>query len=233
MSLRKIIFLLFFYSLFQQVYSQFVSASIGASIPSGSYGSKDINNSSAAFALSGLIYQVSFANKPKDYFMGISALIRHQSNDLDSKGFANGLAIKYPGIVWTANSTAWNSNFFMIGTYSPFLLDSGRTSIYFKFMFGAASCTLPEISISGQQGSAGYWKKTSGSTSVSAAYLIGIGFKYNLNYHLCLLVDIDYLGTKPEFKNVKSYDSNSIERITTLSQSISTYNVGIGIGIKL
>lgn len=217
------IFLLFIlqHTCFSQESAGHIAITVGASVPIGDYASKDVYSEPAGFAKIGYKYDVGIAYKPESFFIGLSALIRGQSNALDVNAIADGFSKRFPGSTYTVNSAPWKVNSFMIGTYSPFKIGStGKTSIYLKFMLGASACTMPQITMIQQLNGVSTTIKGAGATAVSAAYLFGGGIKYNMNEIICLLIDFDYLGTKPEFKS-------------TNTQSITTLNFSAGIGFRL
>ena len=229
------IFFLFDCLTFAQTTGGYAALSFGASIPKGDFASKNINQDPTAFATAGTKFELSIVYRPKTYFMGIAALLRNQVNPIDTRTMEIQFEQNYPGSSWNIKSDPWKVNLFMIGGYSPFPLgDSSRVSANFKFMIGAASCLLPEINATGnQKGTITYLKGVS-ATTISAAFLIGAGMKFNINSIICMLLDIDYLGTKPEFRSIVPTNNPGAAPLTrTLSQSISTFNVGVGIGFRL
>jgi hypothetical protein len=225
----KIFFLILLFSISKYAaFSQFIGITGGVALPSGSFGSKNISAGTSAFALPGPMYQLMFAYKPQNYFIGFSASARGQSNAVDVHSMNSQMAAG-----WTAKSGSWKTNYFMIGTYSPFLSNSGRGGFHLKFMIGAASSNMPEITLSGEQNGVPYWKKRGASSALSVAYLMNVGFKYNLSERLCLLFNFDYIGTSPQFKNITYSDSNNMIGPHDLTQNINNYNFSAGVGIKL
>jgi len=208
-----------------------VSFSIGPSFPSGDFGSKDANNASAGFATTGVVLDLSFAYKLGNN-LGFTGMLRGQANSIDNNTFASELSRQIGGS-WTVESKPWSLGGLMAGLYGSFPL-SEKVAIDTRAMLGFLNAASPEINISldGSGGSA--WVKQSSVTASSLSYLIGGGFKFDVGDKTCLLLNIDYLHSKPEFKNVTTTSSNGGAPIqSTYSLKMESVNIGFGIGLRL
>ncbi len=67
----------------------FIGISLGPSIPLGDLASKNPNNSAAGFANTGAIFDISFAHKLGGGNLGITAILRGQSNPTDAQAMAD------------------------------------------------------------------------------------------------------------------------------------------------
>lgn len=209
----------------------YIAISLGPSIPIGDFSSKNANNESAGWAQTGAIIDFSFAYKFGKNF-GISVLLRGQANGIDNNALASELT-KQAGGSWTVNSKAWSIGGFMFGGYGSFPI-SDKVSFDSRAMIGFLSSTSPELNITLNGSGGAGWIKQSSVTATSFSYLIGGGFKFDVGRKICLLANLDYLGSKPEFRDVEITSSNGgAPEKNTYSQSFGTINFGIGIGYRL
>lgn len=209
----------------------YVAISIGPSIPIGDFASKDGKNDSAGFAKTGAIFDISFVYKLGKN-LGISALLRGQSNSVDNSAFANELS-KQVGGSWTVDSESWKIGGLMLGGYGSYPISS-KVSFDLKAMIGFLRASSPElfVTLNGSGGAA--WVKQESKSATSFSYLVSTGFKFDVGKKIYLLTNLDYLGSKPEFKNVTTTNSSGGNSTTgTLSQNFGTLNLGIGIGLKI
>lgn len=209
----------------------YIAISLGSSAPTGDFASKDPDNNSAGFATSGAIFDISFGYKFGKNF-GIAALLRGQANGTDAQAIADEISKQNPGISGTVESGTWGIGVYMVGGYGSFPI-SEKVSFESRIMFGFLSATSPDINVNltGLGGSA--WVKQKSASSSAFAHLIGVGFKYDAGRRICLLANFDYLGAKPEFRNVETTTSLGTSEKNTYSQSFGTINFGIGIGYRL
>jgi hypothetical protein len=209
----------------------YVAISIGPSIPVGDFASTDANSESSGFARPGAIFDISFAYKLGKNF-GIAALLRGQANRVDTEAFENELN-RRTGSRWTADSESWTTGGLLFGGYGSFPV-SPKTSFETKALIGFLNATSPElyVTLNGSGGTG--WVRQSSETATAFSYLLGAGFKFDAGKKICLLVSVDYLGSKPEFSDVTITSSNGgAAQKTTISQSIGTINFGFGVGYKL
>lgn len=215
-------------------YSQdkgYIGVSFGPSIPIGDFASRDASNKSAGWATTGAIFDITFAYKLGTNF-GLTGMLRGQANGLDNDAFANELA-KQSGGNWTVNSKAWSIGGLMFGGYGSFPI-SDKVSFDTRALIGFLSATSPEFNITlNGSGGAGWIKQSSVSAS-SFSYLIGCGFKFDVANKICLLANLDYLGSKPEFRDVEVTSSvGGAPQKSTFSQGFGSINFGVGIGLRL
>lgn len=209
----------------------YIAISVGPSIPIGDFASKNGNNSSAGWATSGAIFDISFAYKLGQKF-GLSGLLRGQTNSIDNSALASEF-VKQNGGSWTVSSKAWTLGGFMFGAYGSLPI-SDKVSFDTRAMIGFLNATSPEINttLNGTGGAA--WLKQSSVSAISFSYLIGGGFKFNVNDKICLLANIDYFGAKPEFIDVEITSSaGGAPQKSTFSQGFGAINFGFGIGLRL
>lgn len=215
-------------------YSQnkgYVSISIGPSIPIGDFASKDVNNNSAGFAKTGAVLDISFAYKLGKN-LGVCAMLRGQADNFDNAAFGNVLAIQ-TGVNWSVKSNPWSIGGLMFGANASYPINK-KISFESKAMIGFLRVASPEINttISGTGGA--NWVKQNSVVSTSFSYLLCGGFKFDIGKKTCLLTNLDYLVSKPEFRNVEVTSSNGgAPQLSTFRQSIQTINFSIGVGLLL
>lgn len=235
--MKKISFtLIAFLTIALQSYSQnskgYIGISLGRSIPMGDLSSKDADNAAAGWANTGAIFDISFAYKLGAGNFGLTALLRGQYNPTNAQSLADELAKRYPGINWTVESGGWGIGGLMFGGYGSFPI-SEKFSFDTKAMIGFLNASSPEITLTARGPNGIAWAKQSSASASSFSYLIGAGFKYDLGSKLCLLTNLDYLGSKPEFSGVETTASDGSRTTDTWSQSFGTLNFSIGIALKL
>ena len=212
-----------------------VGISIGSSIPIGNFGSMDTHNSSAGLAKTGPIFDVSFVYKFNQN-IGISALMRGQSNGVNPQVMADGLAASLPsgsGAV-TVKASGWSAAYYMAGYYGAFPITE-KLSFESRAMIGFANATSPMINMNVKSSSSTVEVDQSSKNGFAVSYLLGVGFKMNVGAkRMYLAANFDYTGAKPEFRNVPIHTTGSTSAIiastTTFSQSFESMNIGFGIG---
>jgi len=209
----------------------YIAISLGPSIPIGDFASKDANNNSAGWATTGAIFDISFAYKLGRNF-GLSALLRGQANGIDNDAFASELA-KQAGGNWTVDSKAWSIGGLMFGAYGSFPI-SDKVSFDTRAMIGFLNATSPELNVTLNGSGGAAWVKQSSVSATSFSYLIGGGFKFDVGHKICLIANLDYLGAKPEFRDVEVTSSaGGAPNKSTFSQGFGAINFGFGIGLRL
>lgn len=209
----------------------YIGVILGPSIPIGDFASVNPDNESAGFAETGTLFELSFGYKIGENF-GIAALIRGQSNSIDVQAMADDLSKAESSLKGTIKSEPWSAAAFMIGGYGSFPI-SEKFHFESKIMIGSLFGDSPEINISLTEPINNAWIKQEEADASAFAFLVGVGFKYDVGNRVCLLANLDYLGAKPEFSNVETSASFTATETNTFSQSFNTINFGIGIGFRL
>jgi hypothetical protein len=215
------------------VYSQdkgYIAVSLGPSIPTGDFASKDMDNNSAGFAKTGAIFDISFRYKLKNNF-GVTAILRGQANQLDAQAIADEMSNKF-GISGTVKTNSWGIGGLLVGGYSTIPV-AKQLTFESRLMIGFVTASSPDISINFNIMSESGWVKQNTVTSSAFAYLAGVGLKYDAGKRVCLLANIDYLGAKPKFKDVETAFSDGTLEKDTFTQQFGSVNVGVGIGYRL
>jgi hypothetical protein len=209
----------------------YIGISSGPSFPIGDLSSKDSDNASAGWANTGGIFDISFAYKLGNGNFGITALLRGQVNPFDAQAYANELANQLSGVVWSVDSKAWGIGGLMAGGFGSFPV-SKKVNFDARAMIGFLTAVSPEITITAIGAGGAAWARQNSATSTSFAYLIGAGFSFDLGNNLQLLSNLDYLGSKPEFRNVETISSDGSRFTDTWSQSMGAINLSVGVGFR-
>jgi len=210
----------------------YIGVSIGPSIPTGDFASKDMNNEAAGFAKTGAIFDITFAYKLNKNF-GVTALLRGQANKLDAKAISNEMYKQLPSEVSSSVSTSsWGVGGLLIGGYSTVPV-AKQLSFESRLMLGFISATSPDVTINLSGFGETAWVKQSSTTSTALAYLAGVGLKYDAGKRVCVLLNVDYLGSNPKFDNVETTSSDGEMSKDSYSQAFGTVNFGFGIGYRL
>jgi len=205
----------------------YVSLNLGPSIPIGDFGSSAINNEHAGLAKTGFFADLSFGYKLGEN-IGIGATLRSQSNAYDADAVISFYQLLDPSLEFRDNSGPWTCSGLLGGLYGSFPI-KGITSFDFRGFIGFMSCKTPELDM--VITSMGFTESLNvpSSSSTAFAYLLGVGLKIDVGDKVCLNTGIDLVGTSPEFK-MESYGTGQVQKFT---QSISTINIGFGVGLRL
>ena len=206
-----------------------VGISLGPSIPIGDLSSKDYDNASAGWANTGGIFDISFAYKLGKGNFGITALLRGQANPYDAQAYANELANQLSGVVWTVDTKAWGIGGLLVGGFGSVPI-SPKTNFESRAMIGFLTAVSPEITVTAIGTGGAAWARQSSATATSFAYMIGAGFSLDLGNNMFLLSNLDYLGSKPEFRDVETISSDGTRLVDTWSQGMGAINLSVGIG---
>jgi hypothetical protein len=210
----------------------YVGISIGSSTPLGDLSSKDLDNDAAGFADAGAVVDISFAYKLGEGNFGVAGVIRGQANPLDVQAIVDEFAKEVPGVNWSLESDGWGIGGLMVGGYGAFPI-SEKTSFEARALIGFLTTSSPEMTVTGSVPGAAIWVKQATASASSFSFNLGAGFRFNLGEKVCLLTSMDYLGSNPEFSNVVTTSSDGDRTTDTWSQSMGTFNVSLGIGVRL
>ena len=223
---------LIFFSIYSYSQSKgYVAISVGPSIPIGDFASKNMANPSAGLSNTGAIFDISFAYKLGTQF-GISALLRGQANPTDAQLIANELAKEDPLTYWTVESKTWGVGGLLFGGYGSFPV-SEKINFDARGLIGFVNASSPEINITGTKQGKSIWAKQGIVSTNAFSYLIGAGFTFDIGSKICLMINMDYMGTKPEFNNIEIISSIGHKNTLSMKQNIETLNIGFGIGLKI
>ncbi len=211
----------------------YIAFSLGAALPTGEFGSVSSSDKYAGYALTGGLGDLSLGYKLGKNF-GISGLIRGQVNETDEYGIAYALAKKTPvGVTVGVISGDWSVRSFLAGAYGSFPINE-KLSFESRLMGGLVSASSASINTV-FVGPGGSFTMQQNSVSATAfGFLIGAGLKLNVGSNICLLANIDYFETTPEFTSVVTTNlgSSGTSDIYRFSQPMNTFNFSV-VGYRL
>jgi hypothetical protein len=194
----------------------------------GDFASKDIDNQSAGFASSGAIFDINFTYMVNNNW-GFTASLRGQSNPFDDDAYETALENDNPGTTWTINSEPWGIGGLLIGGVKQ--MPISENSIFeVKAMFGFLRAVFPNVEWSGKQGIFEPKGKIHSTTASALSGLVGVGFRYNITSVLALTANLDYLGARPEFRDVETVTNYNTVQRETFRQKFGAINFGVGLG---
>jgi hypothetical protein len=212
----------------------YIGFAFGPSFPIGEFGSSDINDSLAGLAGTGAVFELNFGYRLGKNF-GIAATLRGQSNTVDKTAITNAFTILFFGGI-SANIEAdnWSSGAYLAGLYTTVPTSStNKISFDARLLIGIANVTSPKIKITITDMISSAWSEQSSSSASAFGILIGAGLRFNVSEKIAILTNADFFTTNPEFKNVKITTSAGDITYNNLSQTITTFNLSAGIGLRL
>ncbi len=209
----------------------YIGLSLGFSTPTGDFVSKNIDNDAAGFANSGVNFNLSFAYKLKGNF-GITAMLHSQAHSIDAQAFVDDVAKENPGTVWSLESGSWSISGLMVGGYGSFPI-SEKVSFDTRLMMGFLTAKAPTFRLSTPILGTEFWVEQDAGSASSFAYLLGAGFKFDLGNKVSLLTNLDYIGSNPEFNDVKITDSLGGKDTNSFKQSMGSVNLSVGIALRI
>ena len=209
----------------------YIGIAFGPSIPIGDFASKNFKNDQAGLARVGLHLDINFAYKLGKN-LGISVLLRGQNNGFDDYTYMNEWN-KQIGGSWKMNSSPWSIEGFMFGGNGSYPF-AEKFSFESRVLIGFLNAKSPELNIT-QNGSGGAsWLNQSSESTYAFSYILGAGFKFDVSKKICLLFNIDYLKSKPEFRDVEvTSNFGGAPEKNTYSQIYETINLSFGLGLRL
>ncbi len=217
----------------------FLAISLGPSIPTGQFASKDFNSSTySGFAKTGAIFDISFGYTFTNGW-GLTALARGQANTVDAQAYASGLMTQFAIDGYTVTSESWMTSGYLIGGYrsSPI---SERLFFDFRAMLGVMLSRLPATTIEGRDGFEAFEVSRQETNASGFATLLGVGLKYNVGRRSSLLFNVDYWGGKVDFSGFPVTTITSAFGIITdsstslgsIETNLNTLNLAIGYGFR-
>lgn len=244
-SVMKCLVLLFllFSCQVQYLFAQYESRkayagfSIGPSLASGDFASNLITKETSGFARDGVMLNLNFAYRIASNF-GVTAMILVQVNPFDDQALLDGLVKNYnhpgnPQVYTAVDADAWGLSGINAGGFASIPLGSnGKMILEPRAMVSLLTAISPRIKISARSGNAsGYVEQQTGA-GAAFGFSIGGGFRFNLSDRTALLLNADYLKTKPKFIDVEYRYSDGTVDYDSFEQKIEAVNIGIGFAIR-
>ncbi len=220
----------------------YIAITGGLNVPLGAFANTGTKNN-AGFAKTGFSAGVSFARVLWKN-MGVAAMYRFQNNTINNTSLTNQkTASQFPDSAWSVVTTPWKVNILMAGYYYSYPLDKAkRICVDVKLMLGGVRTYSSGYTLTTPLGSSLLSITQPVSIANSFGYCVGLGFKFNVTDDVYLLLHADYMQSKPEFKDVSIVSTmsgtpiiglNGGVTIQNIEQKISTFNLSLGIGVKI
>lgn len=202
----------------------------GAAVPTGGFGSKSISDSSAGFAKVGLMGGLSITNWVSTS-VGVSGMYLPFANNVDAQSMAKQANAKYPPYTWTVVADNWRANAFIVGPTARFIVEGGE--VHASALIGIASATSPEMFLTGTRGGYTNTAKIASSNASAFCFAAMLGFKKDLKFNLCFLLNAGFVHTRPQFIDVNTSYTSGNGTVSNFYQDISAFTFSIGLGYRL
>ncbi len=206
----------------------FAGISIGASMPTGDFGSNDLSNDKAGLAKTGLSLNLSYGYHFSKNFGGI-LMAKGNFNAIDMDTFRQQFSVPTgSGASYSIGTGSYKSGAVLAGMFAnvPITGDE-KFSFEVRALAGYQNSTIPKINASMYIPSIGTLDLSQESfSSGSFAYVLGAGFKYKVGNNLDLKLNGDYNGANPSFEVI---DGNNMKQ--SYKQPWNTVDVTLGLTI--
>lgn len=216
----------------------YIGLSFGAAAPIGDYGSKDTYKEEAGLAKTGTNLDLSFGYRFGKYY-GIAATAKVFRNAFDTDVVLDELEHSLADEIVSVKVKAdpWKASTLLIGGYGSFPISKS-----FRFetraLVGLVRVTSPErrMDVTFFDNfliQPVYWAAEESANATTFAYLLGAGIKWDVLRRICLLANLEYFSSKPEFVRVKSHNSHGDRDYFTFSNKVAVVNANFGVGFRL
>ena len=215
----------------------YVAIHLGSSSPTGDFGSDNFDNSEAAFARGGAVFDISFGYKLKPNW-GLTAVWRGQANVFDAATYAQSMA-NYLGAGYVSVSrTPYTLGGVLGGIYGSYPTKY-KFIIEPRLLLGFSTATLPGMTTMAYNDAGTKlvtWVQQDAST-LTYSYIIGVGSRVDLSDRLCLFLNLDYYAARANWYNVQEVSighatGTSETNYYDFSHKFSTVNLNAGLGFK-
>jgi hypothetical protein len=219
-----------------------ISINIGASQPTGDFGSTDFDKSEAAYATEGVVFDISFCYKLNPKF-GVIGIWRGQANRLNLSDYAQDLANYFGSGNPTGStsvsveSSAYSLGGIMAGLFGSFPI-TDKLSFVPRTLIGFSTATMPEMTTKSYYNGIHLTTFTKErAETVTFSYIIGAGVKLDASSTICLIFNLDYYSAKANWQDVSVIGIGHVTATTDVKQydykyTFSTFNITGGLGFK-
>ncbi|MCC7296955.1 MAG: hypothetical protein IT244_01375 [Bacteroidia bacterium] len=215
----------------------YVAIHLGSSNPTGDYGSDNFDNSEAAFAKGGAVFDISFGYKLLPN-LGLTAVWRGQANSFDAATYAQSME-NYLGAGYVSvQRSPYSIGGIMAGVYGSYPTKY-KLIIEPRVLCGISTATLPALNTMAYNHAGTKlvtWSQEE-ATTIAFSYIIGAGSRVDLSKKFCLFLNLDYYAARANWYNVQeiSYGhatGTSETNFYNFSHKFSTVNFSGGFGFK-
>lgn len=206
---------------------------LGPSIPIGDFGIKNANDEKAGLAAVGFQLDLGYQYKFSKY-VGAIAMLKGRIHGLAKEALNYSLPTGSGGSL-SVDATTWKTGAVLAGLtqYIP-LIKNDLFTIEFREAAGLQITASPEVdakfnipgveSVNANQPS---------ESATSFAYVLGLGFHYQLNSHLGLKIYGDFNNSNVKFEDISVLIGSSTPVVRPNTQKTGTIDVGVGLTIGL
>ena len=232
--MKNLIILISLFFAFNTVYSQnfpfenfYIGISGGPSIPMSDFGSDDVNNSAAGFAVLGSKFEINAGLRLFNILdLSVMSFVNTNGTELDKFiDFANR---QNPGYAFSADAKSW-SIFGALGGLSISYPVPGGFYVDARVLGGFISIESPEILL--RSNVQNTFLEVEGKTTSSFVYLTSAGARYPISDGIHLGLGIEYISAAPEFEDVTTttnIEGMETKSTTNIDQSMNLFNVTLG-----
>jgi hypothetical protein len=210
----------------------FVNFTAGPSIPIGEYASNDANNPGSGYAKVGIKGEiVGGINITRNISLLTEFFIN--TNSINLQTLNDKLDKLYPGYTWEYEVKKWS----LYGGFAGLSLRTQvnkKISTFIYALCGYVNSTSPEIILTAGYPDTKAYYHTESTSTAAITYKLTTGLEYAIDKRFSICGTLDYIGSKPRFKNVRTdiiyYDNTTPTQTEypTFDQSLSVFNIGIG-----
>ncbi len=202
-------------------------------IPTGNFGSSDVNNNQSGLALTGWMVNAGLGLKINKNIRVLGTYF-YQDNPFDASSLDAGLAIAYPGPKFTSTAGHWLVNGVFGGLHVNLPIeDSKKTAVFIQYQMGFPKFTCPPIDTRIVYMGSILSTSIGSAEAKSFAYFMGLGASFKMAEEVSFQVSANLFGARPTFVDVVSKNSSGSSTKDTFSQKINSVNISIGLLIKL
>lgn len=206
--------------------------SIGCAIPTGRFGSMDIQQDYSGWARYGanlnIFYSHQFANKN----LGIIGMIHAEINPIATQDVANEYWIVFPYYNWTVEGGAVKRGGLMFGGFHQIKMNQ-EIHLVPRITLGMMAAYIPEITTSALGNGQYLWVRQKSIMAYSPSINFGLGANFRMTRESSFFINVDYHYNKPEFKDIESKDFQGNTSTRSISQPIANLNLNMGLSFDL
>jgi hypothetical protein len=229
--MRKTIYLTFSLLLFISISlkaqkKMFSGISVGAAIPVGDFGSKDVSNEKAGLAQVGLSADINYGYRLSKNF-GLLTIFRGRINGVDEQALRNSFQLPTgSGGNISIKTTNYTMGAILVGVYESIPLSKAEDFFFeIKGLAGLQGAKTPKTQISGFIPGIGNFDQTQDRVhSNSFAYQFGLAVQHKLSSKIGLRLGADYNASNPNFKI-----ANATGGTQSYKQPTNTIDIVLGI----
>lgn len=206
---------------------------LGPSFPIGDFSSKNSADDKAGLAATGFYFDLGYQYQVAKN-VGVITMFKWKIHGISKDALRYSLPTGSGGSL-SVNTTTWKAGSILAGLTQriPFS-KSEKLSLEFREVAGVQFTSSPELNVSYSiPGLGSSSSKQESQSGTSFAYLLGLGFKYQINNTLGLRLLGDYNDSNVNFKQFTVNSGGNTITVPSSKQKTGTIDVGLGLTIGL